>query len=145
MANTGASITAWLAEQQDAMIALLRTLVAIDSGTYDKAGADAAGAALHRFFADQGIAARLIPQQRFGDTLRAEVPGGDAARGNVVLMGHRDTVYPKGTVAERPFTIRDGIAHGPGVSDMKAGLVMNAFVLTAFARFGGAPGEQPAQ
>jgi len=39
----------------------------------------------------------------------------------------------------RPFTITDGIAYGPGVADMKAGLVMNCFVLAAFAKFGGAP------
>jgi glutamate carboxypeptidase len=54
-------------------------------------------------------------------------------------MGHRDTVFPDGEVARRPFTIRDGIAFGPGVADMKAGLVMNCFVLAAFAKFGGAP------
>ncbi len=54
-------------------------------------------------------------------------------------MGHRDTVFPLGEVARRPFTIRDGIAYGPGVADMKAGLVMNAFILVAFRKFGGAP------
>ncbi len=54
-------------------------------------------------------------------------------------MGHRDTVFPDGEVGGRPFTIRDGIAYGPGVADMKAGLVMNCFVLAAFARFGGGP------
>ena len=54
-------------------------------------------------------------------------------------MGHRDTVFPDGEAARRPFTIRDGIAYGPGVADMKAGLVMNCFVLAAFAKFGGAP------
>ena len=135
-----AAVTAWLAEQQDAMVALLRELVGIDSGTYDKDGADAVGGAIRRFLESHGIATRVIPQQRFGDTLRAEVPGGDAARGNILLMGHRDTVYPKGTVAERPFTIRDGVAYGPGVSDMKSGLVLNSFILAAFARFGGAPG-----
>ena len=48
-------------------------------------------------------------------------------------MGHRDTVFPDGEAARRPFTIRDGIAYGPGVADMKAGLVMNCFVLAAFA------------
>jgi glutamate carboxypeptidase len=42
-------------------------------------------------------------------------------------------------VALRPFTIRDGIAYGPGVADMKAGLVMNCFILAAFQQFGGAP------
>jgi glutamate carboxypeptidase len=54
-------------------------------------------------------------------------------------MGHRDTVFPDGEAARRPFSIRDGIAYGPGVADMKAGLVMNCFVLTAFAQFGGSP------
>ena len=54
-------------------------------------------------------------------------------------MGHRDTVFPKGEPARRPFQIEDGRAYGPGVCDMKAGLVMNAFVLAAFQKFGGAP------
>ena len=58
----------------------------------------------------------------------------------IVLMGHRDTVFPEGEVARRPFTHRDGVAYGPGVADMKAGLVMNCFVLAAFSKFGGAPG-----
>jgi glutamate carboxypeptidase len=47
----------------------------------------------------------------------------------IYLMGHRDTVFPKGTVATRGFT-RDGMtAFGPGVADMKSGLVLNCFVL----------------
>src|SRR5919112_6461859 len=54
-------------------------------------------------------------------------------------MGHRDTVFPKGEAGRRPFRIEDGRAYGPGVCDMKAGLVMNAFVLAAFHKFGGAP------
>ncbi len=141
-ADIEGKITAWLAGQQEAMVALLRELVGIDGGTYDKPGVDAVGAALQRFLAGHGIAVEVIPQQRFGDTLRAVVPGPAASgeRANIVLMGHRDTVYPKGEVERRPFAIRDGIAYGPGVSDMKAGLVMNSFVLAAFARCGGAPG-----
>ena len=56
-----------------------------------------------------------------------------------MLMGHRDTVFPKGEPTRRPFRIEGGRAYGPGVADMKAGLVMNAFVLAAFKKFGGAP------
>ena len=52
-------------------------------------------------------------------------------------MGHRDTVFPDGEASRRPFRIEDGVAYGPGVADMKAGLVMNCFVLAAFAKFGG--------
>ena len=46
--------------------------------------------------------------------------GGDAA---LLLVGHHDTVFPAGTVAARPFAVVDGRATGPGVFDMKAGLV----------------------
>ena len=135
-------ITHWLATQQDAMVAMLREMVDIDSGSYNKPGIDAVGAVVQRFMQAQGIPVDVARQQNHGDCLRAAVPwDGPAgnAGGNVVLMGHRDTVFPDGETTRRPFTIRDGIAYGPGVADMKAGLVMNCFVLAAFAKFGGSP------
>lgn len=135
-------ITAWLATQQDAMVGLLREMVDIDSGSYNKPGIDAVGAVVRRFMDSHGIAVETVPQSRHGDCLRAtpawDGPAGNAG-GNIVLMGHRDTVFPDGEVAKRPFTIRDGVAYGPGVADMKAGLVMNCFILAAFSKFGGAP------
>ncbi len=136
-----AAITGWLAAQQDAMIALLREMVDIDSGSYDKPGTDAVGAVAERFLSAHGIPVERLPQSRHGDCLRATVPVPEPsnAGGNIVLMGHRDTVFPAGEASRRPFTIRDGRAYGPGVADMKAGLVMNCFVLAAFARFGGGP------
>lgn len=124
------------------MLALLADIVAIDSGSYDKAGIDAVGAVIQRFLISHGVAVAVLPQQKHGDCLRAHVPAGigeGVAARNILLLGHRDTVYPEGEVARRPFRIADGIATGPGVADMKAGLVMNCFVLAAFARFGGAP------
>ena len=47
--------------------------------------------------------------------------GGERAR--VLVLGHHDTVFPLGTLAARPFTVGDGRATGPGVFDMKAGIV----------------------
>lgn len=135
-------ITAWLSTQQDAMVAMLREMVDTDSGSYNKPGIDAVGRIVRRFFAAQSIPVETVPQQKHGDCLRALVPwDGPAgnAGGSIVLMGHRDTVFPDGEAQRRPFTIRDGIAYGPGVADMKAGLVMNCFVLAAFAKFGGSP------
>ena len=119
-------------------------MVDIDSGSYDKPGIDAVGAVVERFLAGHGIPVERLPQSRHGDCLRATVvpsgePGTGNAGNNVVLMGHRDTVFPAGEAGRRPFTVRDGVAYGPGVADMKAGLVMNCFVLAAFARFGGSP------
>ncbi len=137
-----APVIAWLAEQRPAMIALLGEIVSIDSGSYNKPGIDAVGAALRRFLEGNGITVETIPQAKHGDCLRALVPG-PAAKGKIVLMGHRDTVYPDGEVARRPFAVADGVATGPGVADMKAGLVMNAFILAAFASCGGADGCPP--
>ncbi|HUA76433.1 MAG TPA: M20 family metallopeptidase, partial [Acetobacteraceae bacterium] len=138
-------LIAWLNGQLAAMIALLREIVSIDSGSYNKPGIDAVGAALRHFLESHGIVVETIPQKKHGDCLRALVAPGVAAgaataNAKIVLMGHRDTVYPDGEVDRRPFTLMDGIATGPGVADMKAGLVMNAFILAAFARCAGAPG-----
>jgi glutamate carboxypeptidase len=144
MADNGqaeGAVLGWLADQQGAMLALLETLVNTDGGSYDKAGVDAVGAHLRAFLEGQGIPCEVIPNERFGDALRATVTNGAGVGANstVLLMGHRDTVFPKGEPSRRPFRIEDGRAYGPGVCDMKAGLVMNAFVLAALKRAGAAP------
>lgn len=127
----------WLGDQQEPMIQLLSELVNIDSGSYDKAGVDAVGKRLIAFFWEHGIKVTETPHTEFGDILRADI--GDARRDkgphNILLLGHRDTVFAAGEASRRPFSIKDGRAYGPGVADMKAGLVMNAFVMAAFKRF----------
>ncbi len=133
------AITGWLASQKEAMLALLAEVVNIDSGSYDKAGVDAVGARFVRFFEEQGLPTTIEPHERFGNAIHVRLDDKPSNERPIVLMGHRDTVFPKGEVARRPFRIEGGRAYGPGVSDMKAGLVMNAFVLAAFKRFGGAP------
>src|SRR5262245_35987754 len=104
----------WLASQRDAMLDLVRALVDIDSGTYDKAGVDAVGAQLCAFLAAHHVASSAIPHDRFGDAIRAHVDGaaGGAANAPVLLLGHRDTVFPAGEASRRPFRIADG--HGSG-------------------------------
>lgn len=133
-------ILQWLDGQREAMTDLLRDLVNIDSGSYNKAGVDAVGKVIETHLQENDIASERVPHDRFGDCIRAVVsaaPGG--TNRHVLLMGHRDTVFPDGTVAERPFRVDGDVAYGPGVSDMKSGLVLNTFVLEAFKRFGGAP------
>ncbi|KJC38461.1 peptidase M20 [Bradyrhizobium sp. LTSP849] len=134
-----AQITDWLASQRQAMIDLLRDVVDIDSGSYDKEGVDAVGARFERHFSEHGIPSRRENHGTFGDALHAEVAKPGSNEKPVLLMGHRDTVFGKGEATRRPFTIKDKRAYGPGVADMKAGLVMNVFVATAFHKFGGNP------
>ena len=131
------AVVEWLGGQKGAMLSLLEEIVNIDGGSYDKAGVDAVGVRLRKFLEGEGIACEVIANEKFGDALRATVGGPSNAA--IMLMGHRDTVFPKGEPTRRPFRIENGTAYGPGVADMKAGLVMNAFVLAAFQKFGGAP------
>ncbi len=144
--TTESAITAWLATQQGPMLQALEAMVNTDGGSYDKAGVDAVGSQIRAFCEGHGLAVEATPGALHGDCLRATLPhaGAAKARGNraeqIVLMGHRDTVFPKGEPQRRPFRVEDGRAYGPGVADMKAGLVMNMFVLAAFAKHGGAPG-----
>src|SRR3569833_626475 len=128
-------IRSWLSSQREPMLKLMERVVNIDSGSYDKAGVDAVGEAFAEFIASHDIEVERFPRDISGDIFRARIPGPGNAP--VVLMGHRDTVFPKGEAARRPFSIKDGRAYGPGVCDMKGGLVLNAFVLAAFKKFGG--------
>ena len=84
----------WLAGQGDAMQALLAQLVNIDSGSYNKAGVDAAGEAIVAFLRQHDIACEVTPSDRFGNGIRGHV--GKPGERNILLMGHRDTVFPDG-------------------------------------------------
>lgn len=135
--NAEQEILDWLGGQRDAMLDLLRVLVDTDSGSYDKAGVDAVGAHIRNFLGGHGIPADVAPDQTFGDAITATV--GHGGNRPILLMGHRDTVFPKGEPSRRPFKIEGDRAYGPGVADMKAGLVINCFLLASIKKFGGAP------
>lgn len=122
-----------LAASQPQMLSLLQRIVDIDSGSYHKQGVDAVIAELRGHLQHHGVACEIHPHAEAGNCMRASVAGPGKP---VVLMGHCDTVFPQGTAAQRPFRIDGDMAYGPGVADMKAGLVINSFVLSAFARAG---------
>jgi glutamate carboxypeptidase len=127
----------WLAAQDEAMRTLLARLVDIDSGSYDKAGVDRVGDVIRRFLDDHAITHDVVANDKYGYAIRAAV--GEPADRNILLLGHRDTVFPQGEAGRRPFRSDGARGYGPGVADMKAGLVMNCFVAAALRRFGGAP------
>jgi glutamate carboxypeptidase len=93
-------VLSWLDGQHEAMIELLRDAVNIDSGSYNKAGVDAVGKVFEDYLARTGIACERVPDDTFGDCIRAVVSG--AGRGDnrpVVLMA---TVTPFSPTAPRP-------------------------------------------
>ena len=107
MAKNGeGEILEWLGGQQGAMLSLLEELVNIDGGSYDKAGVDAVGTRIRAFLESHEIACETIANETYGDALRATVGGPSNAA--IMLMGHRDTVFPKGEPTRRPFRIENG-------------------------------------
>jgi glutamate carboxypeptidase len=137
MKNVEQQVVQWLGQSHDAMVALLRRIVDIDSDSYNKAGVDAVVEALRDFLQGHGVACEIHPNATAGNCLRAQVADRSGKTDRpVILMGHCDTVFPKGTAAQRPFRIAGDLAHGPGVADMKSGLVINSFVLAAVAKAG---------
>jgi glutamate carboxypeptidase len=125
-----------LGRQHQSMVALLAELVNIDSGTYNKRGVDAVGDRLRTYLQAADVACEIVPNETFGDCIVVRLAASGGGNRPIVLMGHRDTVFPDGTATQRPFRIDGNQAFGPGVADMKSGLVMNTFVLEAFRRFG---------
>lgn len=132
------AILDWLDVRGPAMEVLLAEIVDIDSGSAQAAGVDAVRDRIAAFLAEHGVAVEQVATPG-GACLWART-GPAADTGHALLMGHMDTVFPPGEAARRPFTVelRDGrrIGRGPGCADMKAGLVMNAFLLAGFAATG---------
>lgn len=112
----------------------LAPLVNLDCGTRNKAGVDAAGAVMRRYLEGAGFTVETIPLQEYGDCLVGRLRGAGEVR--ILLLGHLDTVYPDGTAATRPLRVENRRVFGPGVSDMKAGLLAGVYAIKALQETG---------
>jgi glutamate carboxypeptidase len=138
------TIEASLRADEDAFLADLERLVNIDCGSYTPAGVDEVGKFVAGFLADLGatVEVRPDPAGRLGSTVVGTLPGSASPGARLLLIGHMDTVFDPGTVAERPFAIADGVATGPGVTDMKSGLLAGLYAIRALARRAPLPFER---
>ena len=115
---------------RDEQLELLARLVNHDSGTDDVMDVNRVGAILAERLERLGFTLRRVATERFGDHLVGEKPGTGPKR--FLFVGHYDTVFPSGTVKQRPFRIdAQGRAWGPGVYDMKGGLAALLYALRA--------------
>lgn len=108
----------FLEQHEVEMLAFIEKLVNIDSGSYDKQGVDTIGEILKRNYKDLGFHVIVEPQEEYGNHLIIQHK--DAINPAIIILAHMDTVFPEGTVSERPFKINGNRAYGPGVIDMKA-------------------------
>ena len=129
--RAAAEAAAWASAREAVFRERLAALVAVDSGPDAPEGRDEAAAMLAGWAAGCGCETE-IQEHSSGGHLVARLRGEGA--GTVVLLGHHDTVFSSGTAAARPMTVSDGVAHGPGVADMKGGLLVAIAAMEALAK-----------
>jgi glutamate carboxypeptidase len=126
----------------DSYLADLRALVNVDCGTYIPSGVNRVADLMQERFAARGWSTERFPHQpqgdepRLGDVLVATRRGAPEDGRRILLVGHMDTVFPEGTAAERPFRIDGSTAYGPGVSDMKGGLLGGLYAMNVLQDVG---------
>jgi glutamate carboxypeptidase len=132
-----ATLEAAIRADEPAFLRDLERLVGIDCGSYTPEGVDEVGTFVSEFLERLGATVERHPDPggRLGATVVGRLSGDPAGR-RVVLIGHMDTVFEPGTAAARPFRIADGIARGPGVTDMKSGLLAGLYALRALRAAG---------
>jgi glutamate carboxypeptidase len=134
---------AYFNERRDEIVSTIRELVEIESPSDNKAAVDrVAEAVAHKFYQLGGkvkVDVRVHPAKDFGNHLQVDFASKSSAK-PVLLLGHYDTVYPLGTLATMPCRVMDNKLTGPGVLDMKSGIVLMLHALAALqAWHGGLP------
>ena len=119
---------------QDEFLQRLELLVNIDSGTGQREGIDNIVTHLQQWLSDIDFTVTLHDAGQYGHNLVATRRGKGRAR--LLVVGHVDTVYKPGATLVQPFYVQDGLAYGPGVIDMKSGVLMGIYALRALIESG---------
>jgi glutamate carboxypeptidase len=123
--------------RKNEIVQTIQQLVEIESPSDIKQAVDRLSAVLEGRFSDLGGHTRFHRVEKFGNHLQVDFPGRRAGK-PVRLLGHLDTVYPIGTLAEMPFRVADGRVWGPGTLDMKSGIALALHAIEGLqARHGG--------
>src|SRR5712691_1318140 len=114
------------------MLAILRQFVETESPSLEKAAADRCCGRIASAWGKYDVRVERLAQKHRGDHLRISYwPGKTRPAGQLLVLGHYDSVYSSGTLRKMPFRISRGKAYGPGIFDMKAGIVQALFALHA--------------
>lgn len=123
------AVTKAIEAQIQEMVSFLEQLVSIDSGADHPEGIAQVAHMIGAKLSQLDFAVEYMDCPGICTHLRARKIGrGDK---NVMIIGHMDTLFPRGTAVARPFTVKDGKAYGPGVLDMKGGITVALFALEA--------------
>jgi len=119
------------------MVRLLARFVRCESPTGDKVSVDQMARIVAREWRRRGAKVEVLRQKLRGDHVRAELwLGPGRPSGQILILGHIDTVYPLGTLAKMPLRVSRGCAWGPGTFDMKGGLAIALAAVDALKEVG---------
>lgn len=126
---------AYVDMHREEIIGLWRELVMQESFFENKAGVDCVAAILQQHFEQLGGKVKYHEYESVGNMLVGIWGDADKAA-PIALLGHMDTAMPTGATQTNPFRITDGKAYGPGVLDMKGGIVIALFAMKALQAAG---------
>jgi glutamate carboxypeptidase len=119
------NLLSFLRGREEPMLRLLKQFVECESPSHNKPAVDRMGRILASEWRRRVARVSVLKQAKRGNHVRAEVwSGGGQPDGQILVLGHFDTVYPLGSLGKMPFRVKGGVAWGPGIFDMKAGLVL---------------------
>ncbi|MEE8604507.1 MAG: M20 family metallopeptidase [Candidatus Aminicenantaceae bacterium] len=113
------------------MVNLLKELVSLESPSIEKKAVDKCSEFIIKEFKKVGANATRFPQKKIGDLYTVQYPGlkAKAKKEQILVLTHIDTVWPVGRIQNMPFYLSGNKIYGPGVLDMKAGLVMALYAI----------------
>jgi glutamate carboxypeptidase len=125
------------------MIDTLRRFVVAESPSLEKAYADRCCEIIASEWGKHGLQVRRIGQKSRGNHLHIVAPSNSSrSKGQLLVLGHYDTVYASGSLKKMPFRLTAGKAYGPGTFDMKAGIVQALFAHRALQKLNLAPNKR---
>lgn len=125
------SLLSYCQNESDSMLRFLREAVELESPTGSKTAIDRMSGFFAREFKRLGGIVQSHPHRQSGAALTAEFWGEKRKQKPILLLGHLDTVWDIGTLARMPFRIGQGRAYGPGILDMKSGIVCGIWAIRA--------------
>ena len=139
--HDGAALLSYFEENRTEILEFIRWLVEQESMSREAEATRRIAENLGDRLARMGAAVEVLNDSPYGSTLRArydraqpdDAPPNDK---QLLIVGHLDTVWPIGTLALRPFRIEEDRAFGPGIFDMKSGVVIAVFAMRALKEMG---------
>ena len=131
--TTADEVLGFLQAQRSAMEEMLSELVMMETPSTDPDAQQEILTYLAQAFGELGYRTIIVPGRTSGGHLYASPRRRTRDRPTQLLLGHCDTVWPSGTLVRMPLERRGNQIHGPGIYDMKAGLVEMIFALKAMA------------